>query len=47
MPPVNFIEIESEPKFERRLTAIAEALSKVSPQECENYLANQGYRRQL
>jgi hypothetical protein len=27
--------------------AIAEALTKVSPQECENYLANQGYRRQL
>jgi transposase len=24
-----------------------EALTKVSPQECENYLTNQGYRRQL
>ena len=29
------------------IAAIAQALSKVSPQECENYLANQGYRRQL
>jgi transposase len=29
------------------IAAIAEALIKVSPQECENYLTNQGYRRQL
>ena len=26
------------------VTAIADALTKVSPQECRNYLANQGYR---
>ena len=32
--------------IEALITAIAEALNKVSPQECENYLANQGYRRQ-
>ena len=31
---------------EALITAIAEALNNVSPQECENYLANQGYRRQ-
>ena len=31
---------------EALITAIAEALTNVSPQECENYLANQGYRRQ-
>lgn len=29
------------------IAAIAEALTKVSPQECANYLANQGYRRRL
>ena len=28
------------------IAAIAQALVKVSPQECANYLANQGYRRQ-
>ena len=33
--------------IEALIAAIAEALTKVSPQECENYLANQGYRRQL
>ena len=27
--------------------AIADALAKVSPQECRNYLANQGYRYKL
>ena len=27
--------------------AIADALTAVSPQECQNYLANQGYRRKL
>jgi transposase len=32
--------------IEALIAAIAEALT-VSPQECENYLANQGYRRQL
>ena len=32
---------------EALITAIAEALNRyVSPHECENYLANQGYRRQ-
>jgi transposase len=31
---------------EALITAIAEALNNVSPQECENYLTNQGYRRQ-
>ena len=31
---------------EALITAIAEALNNVSPQECKNYLANQGYRRQ-
>jgi hypothetical protein len=34
-------------RSEALIAAIAEALTKVSPQECENYLANQGYRRQL
>ena len=29
------------------ISAIADALTKVSVQECANYLANQGYRRQL
>ncbi len=29
------------------ITAIADALTKVRSQECENYLANQGYRRKL
>ena len=33
--------------IEALIAAIAQALTKVSPQECENYLANQGYRRQL
>ena len=33
--------------IEALIAAIAEALTKVSPQECANYLANQGYRRQL
>jgi hypothetical protein len=33
--------------IEALIAAIAEALTKVIPQECENYLANQGYRRQL
>jgi transposase len=33
--------------IEALIAAIAEALTKVSPQECENYLADQGYRRQL
>jgi transposase len=33
--------------IEALIAAIADALTKVSPQECENYLANQGYRRQL
>ena len=33
--------------IEALIAAIAEALTQVSPQECENYLANQGYRRQL
>ncbi|MFZ3225984.1 MAG: IS630 family transposase [Xanthobacteraceae bacterium] len=33
--------------IETLIPAIAEALTKVSPQECANYLANQGYRRQL
>ena len=28
------------------IAAIADALTKVSPKECENYLADQGYRRQ-
>jgi hypothetical protein len=32
--------------IEALIAAIAEALTKVSPQECENCLANQGYRRQ-
>jgi transposase len=29
------------------IAAIADALTKVSAHECANYLANQGYRRQL
>jgi transposase len=29
------------------IAAIADALTTVSPRECENYLANQGYRHQL
>jgi hypothetical protein len=29
------------------VAAIAEALTKVSPQECRNYLAHQGYRHDL
>ena len=33
--------------IEALIAAIAEALTKVSPQEREYYLANQGYRRQL
>ncbi len=33
--------------IEALIATIAEALTKVSPQECANYLANQGYRRQL
>jgi transposase len=33
--------------IEALITAIAEALTKVRPQECANYFANQGYRRQL
>ena len=33
--------------IEALIAAIAEALTKVSPQECENYLTSQGYRRQL
>jgi transposase len=32
--------------IEALIAAIAEVLTKVSPQECANYLANQGYRRQ-
>src|SRR3989442_1281416 len=30
--------------IEALIAAIADALTKVSPQECQNYLANQGYR---
>jgi len=30
---------------EALIAAIADALTKVSPQECANYLAHQGYRR--
>lgn len=30
--------------LEALIAAIADALTKVSPHECENYLANQGYR---
>ena len=30
--------------IEALIAAIADALTKVSPQECANYLANQGYR---
>jgi transposase len=33
--------------IEALIAAIAQALTKASSQECENYLANQGYRRQL
>ncbi len=33
--------------LEALVAAIADALTKVSPQECENYLADQGYRRKL
>ena len=33
--------------IEALIAAIAEALTKVSSQECKNYLANQGYRCQL
>ena len=29
------------------IAAIAQALTTVSPQECQNYLADQGYRRKL
>lgn len=32
---------------EALVAAIADALTKVSPHECANYLANQGYRRKL
>ena len=31
---------------EALIAAIAEILTKVSPQECANYLANQGYRHE-
>ena len=31
--------------IEALIAAIADTLTKVSPQECANYLANQGYRR--
>ena len=33
--------------IEALIAAIADALTKISPHECANYLANQGYRRQL
>jgi transposase len=33
--------------IEALIAAIADALTKVSPPECANYLANQGYRRRL
>ena len=33
--------------IEALVAAIAEALTTVTPNECANYLANQGYRQQL
>jgi hypothetical protein len=44
--PIRLLRKAAARTIEALFAAIADALGKFSPQECANYLANSGYRRQ-